>query len=44
MGGPIKMLSVQGIETHDIEGGYTEEPLGVVHALCLEHLGGDGDC
>ena len=28
---------------HDVEGGDTEEALGVVDALALEDLGGDGD-
>jgi hypothetical protein len=36
-------LSNEGLSTDDIEGGDTEEALGVENALGLEDLGGDGD-
>lgn len=36
-------LGDEGLGTDDIEGGDTEEALGIVDTLGLEDLGGDGD-
>jgi hypothetical protein len=45
LGGGVGVLELgdEARGTDDVEGGDTEEALGVVDALGLEDLGGDGD-
>ena len=45
LGGVLKLgeLLGEGLGTDNVKGGDTKETLGVVDALGLEDLGGDGD-